>query len=88
MVWKVFKREGLIHLNLLSSSPKYDQIFVWIWLYPPGNGGCGGKIQEKNSLLVHDPKLQTMIEMKLWDGLIEDQSEKWYQKISKYEIWN
>jgi hypothetical protein len=31
-------------------------------LYPPGNGGCGGKIQEKNSLLVHDPKLQTMIE--------------------------
>jgi len=32
-------------------------------LYPPGNGGCGGKIQEKNSLLVHDPKLQTMIEM-------------------------
>jgi hypothetical protein len=31
-------------------------------MYPPGNGGCGGKIQEKNSLLVHDPKLQTMIE--------------------------
>jgi hypothetical protein len=35
-------------------------------LYPPGNGGCGGKIQEKNSLLVHDPKLQTMIEILLW----------------------
>jgi hypothetical protein len=34
-------------------------------LYPPGNGGCGGKIQEKNSLLVHDPKLQTMIEITL-----------------------
>ena len=31
-------------------------------MYPPGNGGCGGKIQEKNSLLVHDSKLQTMIE--------------------------
>jgi hypothetical protein len=31
-------------------------------LYPPGNGGCGGKIQEKKSLLVHDQKLQTMIE--------------------------
>ncbi len=31
-------------------------------MYPPGNGGCGGNIQEKNSLLVHDPKLQTMIE--------------------------
>ncbi len=40
----------------------HDQIFVWIWLFPPGNGGCGGKIQENKSLLVHDPKLQTMIE--------------------------
>jgi hypothetical protein len=31
-------------------------------LFPPGNGGCGGKIQEKKVLLVHDQKLQTMIE--------------------------
>ena len=67
LLWEVLKgvkREGLIHLNLLSFSPQHDQIFVWIWLYPPGNGGCGGKILEKNSLFVHDPKLQTMIENK------------------------
>jgi hypothetical protein len=32
-------------------------------LFPPGNGGCKGKIQEKKVLLVHDQKLQTMIEM-------------------------
>jgi hypothetical protein len=40
----------------------HDQIVVWICLIPPGNGGCGVKIQEKKSLLVHDSKLQTMIE--------------------------
>jgi hypothetical protein len=34
-------------------------------LFPPGNGGCGGKIQEKKVLLVHDQKLQTMIENKI-----------------------
>jgi hypothetical protein len=34
-------------------------------LFPPGNGGCGGKIQEKKILLVHDQKLQTMIENKI-----------------------
>jgi hypothetical protein len=29
---------------LLSFSPQHDQIFVWIWLFPPGKSECEGKI--------------------------------------------
>ena len=75
-------KDWFIRISFLSL---HYQIFVWIWLYPPGNGGCGGKIQEKNSLLVHAPKLQTMIENNIQYKYSAKTKYANIQKLNKFE---
>ena len=55
-------------------------------MYPPGNGGCGGKIQEKNSLLVHDSKLQTMIECHLKEKRMKRKEMKGFEVTDLLEV--